>query len=49
MKKEIKQQTIRRLFRYLLEKKKIWAIPTSAIAAGQLTLSTHASNDGTVK
>jgi len=49
MKKEIKKQRLRSLTRYLLVIAMVWAIPSSAIAAGQLTLSSHAFNVGTVK
>ena len=49
MKKEIKKQRIRSLTRYLLLIAMLWAVPSSAIAAGQLTLSSHAFNVGTVK
>ncbi len=49
MKKETKKQRLCRLTRYLLVIAMVWAIPSSAIAAGQLTLSSHAFNVGTVK
>jgi len=49
MNKEIQKQRMRRLFGYLLVTAMLWAIPTSAIAAGSLKLSSHAFKIGTVK
>jgi len=49
MNQEIKKQRIRRASRYLLVVAVLLAIPTTAIAAGQLTLSSHAFKVGTVK
>ena len=49
MKQEIKKQRIRRLSRYLLVIAVLLAIPTAAIAAGQLKLSSYAFKVGTVK
>jgi len=49
MNKEIQKQRVRRLSRYLLVTAILWVIPTSAIAAGPLKLSSHAFKIGTVK
>jgi hypothetical protein len=49
MNTEIQKQKIRRLSRYLLVAAMLWAIPSGAIAAGPLKLSSHTFNVGTVK
>ena len=49
MNKEIQKQKIRRLSQYLLVAAMLWAIPTTAIAAGPLKLSSHTFKVGTVK
>jgi len=48
MKNEIKKQYGTKLSRYLLVIAMVWAISPSAMAAGQLKLSSHAFNVGTV-